>query len=82
MVPETLARHTRDPSAWGSSLWSGCQRVSATRLGDEVWTFFNAGPAEQLWYHRELAGIVAANLGGDLSRELDAAVDALAAIVP
>jgi (p)ppGpp synthase/HD superfamily hydrolase len=50
------------------------------RLGPDLWNHFNAGPAEQLWYHREVAGIVAANPGGDLSRELDAAVDALEGI--
>jgi (p)ppGpp synthase/HD superfamily hydrolase len=52
------------------------------RLGDALWEHFNAGPQEQLWYHREVAALVAASPGGDLSRELDAAVDALAAIVP
>jgi (p)ppGpp synthase/HD superfamily hydrolase len=51
------------------------------RLGDALWRHFNAGPDEQLWYHREVAALVTVVPGGDLAAELDAAIDALAAIV-
>jgi GTP pyrophosphokinase len=49
-------------------------------LGADLWLRFNAGPADQLWYHRQVAEIVRAQLGGAVAADLDEAVEALAAI--
>jgi (p)ppGpp synthase/HD superfamily hydrolase len=51
-------------------------------LGAELWDRFNAGPRDQVWYHREVAAVVRTHLGGPVAAELDEAVDALAAVVP
>lgn len=45
--------------------------------GKEVWTRFNAGKDEQLWYHRSLAEVFARRFPGRLSGELRRQVDEL-----
>lgn len=47
--------------------------------GPSVWARFNAGPGDQLWYHRSVADVVSRRLGGPLADALAAAVDELAA---
>jgi (p)ppGpp synthase/HD superfamily hydrolase len=49
-------------------------------LGAGLWERFNAGPSEQIWYHRAIAEVVRTRLGGALAADLDDAVAALAAL--
>jgi (p)ppGpp synthase/HD superfamily hydrolase len=51
-------------------------------LGTELWDRFNAGPRDQVWYHRAIADVVRTHLGGPLAADLDEAVEALAALAP
>lgn len=48
------------------------------RSGPSVWSSFNAGPVDQLWYYRSVAGVVARRLPGGLAADLSRAVDELA----
>jgi (p)ppGpp synthase/HD superfamily hydrolase len=40
------------------------------RDGDQLWTRFNAGPEDQLWYYRSLVDILSRRLPGPLTDEL------------
>lgn len=51
--------------------------------GDEMWSLFNAGPDELLWFYTSIADTVAEKLGDcTATRELRRVVDDLAALVP
>lgn len=52
-------------------------------IGDELWTRFTTGdPADQLWYYRNLASIIADRLGDHpTARRLTAVVDELEALI-
>ncbi|MFL0578997.1 HD domain-containing protein [Dietzia sp. 179-F 9C3 NHS] len=53
------------------------------RLGDGMWDVFNAGPAEKLWFYGAIADTVGQRLGDcEVSRQLRAAVDEVAALAP
>ena len=41
-----------------------------TADGDQIWTRFNAGPDEQLWYYHSLVDILSSRLPGELTDEL------------
>jgi (p)ppGpp synthase/HD superfamily hydrolase len=47
------------------------------REGDQLWTKFNAGPDEQLWYYRSLVDILSRRLPGPLTDELASVVGEL-----
>jgi GTP pyrophosphokinase len=42
--------------------------------GDQLWSRFNAGPDEQLWYYRSLVDILSRRLPGPLTDELASVV--------
>lgn len=46
-------------------------------MGDELWSRFNAGKDEQLWYYGVLAEVFRTRYPGHLSRELNRVVDEL-----
>ena len=57
--------------------------VDMAEVGAAVWRRFKRGATPTLWYYREILGGVEGQLGDHpLTRELAAAVDALAASVP
>lgn len=55
--------------------------VDLERDGAVVWTKFNAGPADTVWYYRQIAEICAGHLGAEhsLVQDLARTVDQLAA---
>jgi hypothetical protein len=51
------------------------------RLGPGLWSRFTASGPETLWYYRAMADVLRAGIGGDLVKELDAAIAELSALV-
>ena len=76
---EAYVRHLAEPTTTNGAL-----RVAAAdklhnarsiladlrREGDHLWTRFNAGPDDQLWYYRSLVDILSRRLPGPLTDEL------------
>lgn len=50
-------------------------------LGDELWTRFNAGADDQLWYYRSITQIMSERLGGRIASDLEIELAALERIV-
>ena len=48
------------------------------QVGPTVWSRFNAGPAEQLWWYRSLVAVFESRRPGPMADELARAVDRLA----
>lgn len=48
--------------------------VSELRRGEDVWSRFNAGRDDELWYYRSLVDVLDRRLGGPLAEELRATV--------
>jgi (p)ppGpp synthase/HD superfamily hydrolase len=58
-----------------------CTLADLRRIGSAVWSRFNAGAEDWLWYHRRVAELVRARLGEHpLALELDGTIDAIAAL--
>jgi (p)ppGpp synthase/HD superfamily hydrolase len=83
---EGYLHHLADPTTPTSALLvSAADKLHNARSiltdlqaeGDQIWSRFNAGPEEQLWYYRSLVDILSSRLPGPLTDELASVVGEL-----